>query len=81
MDAGFLVWGLPIVSIVVPFFGFTNSILRILKGNPKKELQWRLQVGCMRGLRRLRRPRLHRDLAIWGLVSVLLSSPLPKACK
>ena len=35
---------LPIVSIVVPFFGLTNSILRILKGNPKKELQWRLQV-------------------------------------
>ena len=32
----------PIVSIVVPFFGLTNSILRILKGNPKKELQWRL---------------------------------------
>ena len=27
---------LPIVSIVVPFFGLTNSILRILKGNPKK---------------------------------------------
>ena len=43
-------WGLgrlgllPIVSIVVPFFGLTNSIyiLRILKGNPKKEPQWRL---------------------------------------
>ena len=35
---------LPIVSIVVPFFGLTNSILRILKGNPKQELQWRLQV-------------------------------------
>ena len=33
---------LPTVSIVVPFFGLTNSILRILKGNPKKELQWRL---------------------------------------
>ena len=31
---------LPIVSIVVPVF--TTSILRILKGNPKKELQWRL---------------------------------------
>ena len=28
-------------TIVVPFFGLTNSILRILKGNPKKELQWR----------------------------------------
>ena len=27
---------LPIVSIVVPFFGLTNSILRILKGSPKK---------------------------------------------
>ena len=38
----FFVWGLPIVSIVVPFFGLTNSILRILKGSPKKELQWRL---------------------------------------
>ena len=36
--------GLPLVSIVVPFFGLTNSILRILKGNPTKELQWRLQV-------------------------------------
>ena len=35
---------LPIVSIVVPFFGLTNFILRILKGNPKKELQWRLLV-------------------------------------
>ena len=33
---------IPIVSIVVPFFGLTKSILRILKGNPKKELQWRL---------------------------------------
>ena len=30
------VWGLPIVSIVAPFFGLTNSILRILKGNPPK---------------------------------------------
>ena len=30
------------VYLVVPFFGLTNSILRILKGNPKKELQWRL---------------------------------------
>ena len=27
---------LPIVSIVAPFFGLANSILRILKGNPKK---------------------------------------------
>ena len=27
---------LPIVSIVVPFFGLTKSLLRILKGNPKK---------------------------------------------
>ena len=33
---------LPIVSVVVPLFGLTISILRILKGNPKKELQWRL---------------------------------------
>ena len=33
---------LPIVSIVVPFLGLTNFILRILKGTPKKELQWRL---------------------------------------
>ena len=24
------------------FFGLTSSILGILKGNPKKELQWRL---------------------------------------
>ena len=36
--------GIPIVSIVVPFFGLTNSRLGILTGNPKKELQWRLQV-------------------------------------
>ena len=33
---------LPIVSIVVPFFGLTNFILSILKGSPQKELQWRL---------------------------------------
>ena len=33
---------LPLVSIVVPFFGLTNSILGILKGIPKKELQLRL---------------------------------------
>ena len=33
---------LPIVSIVVPLFGVAKSILRILKGDPKKELQWRL---------------------------------------
>ena len=31
---------LPTVSIVVPFFGLTNFVLRILKGNPQKELQW-----------------------------------------
>ena len=29
---------LPLVSIVVPFFGLSNFILRILTGNPKKEL-------------------------------------------
>ena len=28
-----MVLGLPTVSIVVPFFGLTNSILRILKAN------------------------------------------------
>ena len=33
---------LAIVSIVVPVFGLTKSIFRTLKGNPKKELQWRL---------------------------------------
>ena len=33
---------IPIVSIVVPFLVLTVSILRILKGNPHKELQWRL---------------------------------------
>ena len=27
------------------FFGLTSFILRILKGNPQKELQWRLQVS------------------------------------
>ena len=26
----------PVVSIVVPFFGLTSSIFRILKGNPHK---------------------------------------------
>ena len=35
---------LPIVSLVVPIFGLTSSILRTLKGNPQKELQWRLLV-------------------------------------
>ena len=33
---------IPILSIVIPFLDLTNSILRILKGNPKKELQRRL---------------------------------------
>ena len=33
---------LPVVYIVVPFFVLTNSIVRILKGNPQKELEWRL---------------------------------------
>ena len=43
---------LPVVSIVVPFFGLANSILRILKGNPKKELQWRHMenIGKMPGM-------------------------------
>ena len=27
---------LPIVSIVVPFFGLTKYIIRILEGNPKR---------------------------------------------
>ena len=40
-DAGSYIH-IPIVSIVVPFFGLANFILRILNGNPKKELQWRL---------------------------------------
>ena len=31
-----------IFSIVVPFFGLTDSILRIPKSRAKKELQWRL---------------------------------------
>ena len=35
----------PIVSIVVPFSGLNNFILRTRKGSPKKELPWRLQVG------------------------------------
>ena len=42
MSGNVFLWDLPIVSIVVPFFGLTKSILRILKGNPKKDLQWRL---------------------------------------
>ena len=35
---------LPIVSIVVSFLGLTSSILRVLNGNPQKELQKRLKV-------------------------------------
>ena len=37
---------LPTVSFVVPFCGLTNFFkkFRNLKGNPKKELHWRLQV-------------------------------------
>ena len=30
---------LPIVSIVLPFFGLTKYMIRILEGNTKKELQ------------------------------------------
>ena len=33
---GTSIWGLPIVSIVVPFFGLTNFVLGILKGKPQK---------------------------------------------
>ena len=32
----FAAYSIPIVSIVVPFFGLTISTLRILKGNPQK---------------------------------------------
>ena len=35
------VGGLVIVSIVVPFIGLTIFMMRMQKGNPKKELQWR----------------------------------------
>ena len=43
---------LSIVSVEVPFFGLTHSILRILNGSPKKELDWRLEVfnGLFRNL-------------------------------
>ena len=41
-DQTLWVYIVPTVSIVVPFVGLTNLILRNLKGNPKKELQWRL---------------------------------------
>ena len=34
MSLGFRV--LPVVSIVVSFFGLTHFIVRILKGNPKR---------------------------------------------
>ena len=27
---------------IVPFIGLTKNIIRILSGNPKKQLQWRL---------------------------------------
>ena len=40
---------LPVVSIVVPFFGLTKYILRIL-GIPKKELQWRLKVELLKSV-------------------------------
>ena len=41
-----MVWGLPIVSIVVLFLGIPYKILEIYLAKPKKrELQWRLQVG------------------------------------
>ena len=33
---------LPIGSIVVPFFGLTKYMIRILQDDPQKELQWRL---------------------------------------
>ena len=41
----------PIVSIVVPFFGLTNFciIKDPKKGNPRTELQWRLEVTCSLG--------------------------------
>ena len=45
-----------IVSIVVPVFGLSNFILRILKGNPKKELYTMETIG--RAFR-LRAPRPH----------------------
>ena len=42
LESGF--WG-PTYSVhCSSFFGLTNPILGILKGNPKKELQWRLWV-------------------------------------
>ena len=41
------------VSIVVLFWGLAKSILRIPKGKPKRELQWRLSVRAagQKGLR------------------------------
>ena len=38
---------LPIVSIVVPFFGETKYIIRILQGNPKEELQLPHRVATL----------------------------------
>ena len=39
-DGSVVTWGhllqVPVVSVVVPFFGLTSFILRILKGNPQK---------------------------------------------
>ena len=40
----------PIVSIVVPFFGLTSSILRIPQDKPEKELQWRLLSSSFFGI-------------------------------
>ena len=43
----------PTVSIVAPFCGLTKSILRILNGNPQKEIQWRLYRQCLDTLFRM----------------------------
>ena len=47
--AWFRVWGLPIVSIVVPFLGLTKYMLRILQGSTQKGTKWRLQVDPFTG--------------------------------
>ena len=55
------------VSIVVPLFGLTKSILRIPKGNPKKELQWTIgTIDC--GL--WFRAQGLRQKGIWGYLGI-----------
>ena len=67
---------IPIVSIVVPCFGLTNSILRIPKGNPKKELLRSPWIAFNKSLQRLRRllclPNRQPRPLVWMLCVTLV---------